>query len=193
MMAALPRSLAAVLALATAVGQGAARAAETAGAPPLVISGQVPSTCQMSPAAQAPGGDNVTFSANGGNASSVTVNLMVDPNTAKTQGAVGAVQFQVICTGAHTLTVSSASGGLVNTTTSATGAGFANRADYTLQAAWDGITHTLTTRGSAASLDLSGSAGATGALTVTVTVPSGEGPLVAGSYQDTISIDLSAN
>lgn len=192
MMSPLARSLAATLALA-ALGQPAAHAAEAAAASPLVISGQVPSACQMSPASQAPGGDNVTFSANGGNASSVTVNLMVDPSTAKTQGAVGGVQFRVICTGAHTLTVSSTSGGLVNTTTSASGAGFANRADYTLQAAWDGMTRSLTTNGAAAKLDLSGSDSASGALVVTITVPSGEGPLVAGAYQDTISIDLSAN
>jgi hypothetical protein len=118
---------------------------------------------------------------------------LVDPATAKTKAAVGTVQFQVICTGAHTLTVSTGSGGLINTTTSATGAGFSNRADYTLQAAWDGASRSLTTSGSAASLDLSGSDSVTGALTVTVTVPSGQGPLVAGAYQDTISIDLSAN
>ena len=192
MMTAIARPLAVLVALA-AVGQSAARAAETASAPPLLVNGQVAAACRLSPASEGAGGANITFSQNGGNASSLTVNTMVDATTAKTQAAVGVVQFQVLCTGAHTLTVNTASGGLVNTTTQNTAAGFANRIDYGLQAAWNGVTRNLTTSGSAASLDLSGADANTGALTVTVTVPSGEGPLIAGAYQDTISIDLSAN
>ncbi|HEY1750669.1 MAG TPA: hypothetical protein VGG29_05365 [Caulobacteraceae bacterium] len=185
-------AMGAAVALAIAAGP-AVRAADTAGSQPLVIAGQVASTCQMSPATQGPGNLNVAFSAAGGGASQLAVNLMVDPSTARTQSVVGVVQFQVLCTGAHTLKVTSASGGLVNTTTTTTAGGFSTRADYSLQAAWAGASRSLTTSGSAASLDLSGADSASGALTVTVTVPSGEGPLVAGAYQDVISIDLSAN
>lgn len=191
-MTSIVRAIAPALLLAT-IAQSAWAAAETATAGPLLVNGQVPSACRLSPATQGRGASNVTFTDNGGAASLVTLNTMVDPNTARTQSAVGVVQFQVLCTGSHTLTVSSTSGGFVNTTTSATGNGFANHANYTLQASWDGKTRALTTAGSAASLDLSGSDGATGALIVTVTVPPGEGPLVAGTYQDTINIDVSAN
>src|SRR5262249_17266333 len=120
MMTSVARPLAVALALA-AVSQAPARAAETASSGPLLVSGQVPSACRLRRPAEGPGSANITFSANSGAASSVSVNVLVDPNTAKTQSAVGVVQFQVSCTGAHTLTVSSLSGGLVNTTTTTTG------------------------------------------------------------------------
>lgn len=184
-------SLAALAQSAAAAAPGAGPQTSSSG--PVIVDGVVPSSCRLSPATAGSGASNVTFTDHGGAASDVTVNLLVDPNTARTQSAVGVVQFQVLCTGAHTLTVSSTSGGLVNTSTSASGGGFENRANYSLQASWDGKTRTLTTNGAKASLDLSGLDSATGPLIVTVTVPPGEGPLVAGAYQDTINIDLSAN
>jgi len=165
---------------------------ETTSSLPLLVSGDVASECRLSPAAEGPGDANVRFSSVAGG-SQVTVAMFVDPTTARTRSSTGAVQFQITCTGPHTLKVTSGSGGMVNGTTSVTGQGFTNRADYTLAAQWNGASRSVTTSGAAASLDLSQTNGAQGALTVTVSIPPGQGPLVAGAYQDTITVDLSAN
>jgi hypothetical protein len=155
----------------------------------LSINGTAPSVCQMN-APQSSGGTNVQFSVSSSNAGQVDFQALANPQTAVAQPSTVSVSFPVTCTGAHSLTVSSSNGGMTNPAPGAQG--FSTRVDYALTAQWNGDTRQFQTVGSPASLSLTESDGATGNLTVAISVAGGGQPLVSGAYTDQVTVQFSA-
>ena len=158
---------------------------------PITVQGEVPVRCKMAAPLAGGTGANTTFAANS-NGGEINLTNLVDSNTARTVAAQGTVQFPIICTGAHTLTITSQRGGLTNQNSATAAGGFAVHADYTLNASWAGTTRTLVTSGSRSALDLSQTDAASGNLTIDVTLAGGLGPLQAGTYSDEIVVQLNA-
>src|SRR5581483_8980158 len=110
-------------------------------------------------------GSNTSFSQNS-NGGELDLTALVDTTSAKTQAASGTIQFPIVCTGAHALTVSTRHGGLGNQNASGNSGGFTTHADYSLSATWAGTTKTFTTAGAPITLDLSQSNAASGNLSL---------------------------
>jgi hypothetical protein len=181
----------ALLLAAFAVATSAVAAPDQNPSQPLTVKGDVPVRCKMSPPVSGGSGTNTTFAQNS-SGGEIDLTALVDANTAKTLAAQETIQFPIICTGAHTLTVTTQHGGLVNQNVAAPAGGFAVHADYTLNATWAGTTRSLTTSGAQAALDLSQSDAAGGELTIGFSLLGGVGPLQAGTYSDEIVVQLNA-
>jgi hypothetical protein len=153
------------------------------------LAGTAPSVCKMD-APHSGGGGNVQFSVSSNNAAELNFQALANPTTATAQAAQVSVSFPVICTGAHSLTVSSANGGLTNPALPA--AGFATRVDYALTAQWAADQKQFQTVGSPTSLNLNESDGVAGDLTVAIVIANGALPLVSGSYTDQVVVQFSA-
>ena len=153
------------------------------------LAGTAPSVCKMD-APHSGGGGNVQFSVSSNNAAELDFRALANPTTALAQAAQVSVSFPVICTGAHSLTVSSTNGGLTNPSPPA--AGFATRVDYALTAQWAADQKQFQTVGSPTSLNLSESDGVAGDLTVAIAIANGALPLVSGSYTDQVVVQFSA-
>jgi hypothetical protein len=188
MMRALLPAIAALTAVLAAGAAAAQSQTQTDVFDRVTIDGNAPSVCQMN--APQGSGSNVQFSVNSSNSGQVDFQALANPNTAVAQASSVSVSFPVTCTGAHSLTISSTNGGLTNPSPGAQG--FATRVDYALSAAWNGDTRQFTTVGTPTSLNLTESDGATGNLTVGITVPGGGLPLVSGAYTDQVTVQFSA-
>jgi hypothetical protein len=157
----------------------------------VVMDGDVPTRCRMSTPQAVGAATNATFTPNT-NGGRLDLTQMVDAAEAKTIATHGVLEFPIICTGAHSLTVTSTHGGLVNASATGQAGGFATRADYTLSATWAGTTQQVQTGGSSTALDLSQQGPAAGALSLDFNLPGGSGPLQAGAYSDEIVVQLNA-
>lgn len=152
----------------------------------LQISGNAPESCVITTPAQGAIA-NATFTA-GPNSAQVTITQLVDPTTAVPQAATIDMLFPVVCNTAHTLTISTAQGGLVlQAAAPPPGAGFRNRLDYQVNANWVGQQVSGT---SAAPLQISSPDAATGQLDVSIAIPAGGEPLEAGAYSDSLIVNI---
>jgi hypothetical protein len=162
--------------------------AATAATRPLSVNGSVPVRCKISqPVAEA--NLNTTFSPDGeGGLLDLTAFVGTD---SLTRAAEGSVRLPIACSGAYTLTVTSLAGGLNNRDINVPASGgFAAHVNYLLIANWGGAVQSVETAGSEVSLDLSRSGAQAGYLSVGFSLPAGRGPLVAGTYQDEIVVEL---
>lgn len=147
--------------------------------------GSAASVCRMS---EAESGDsaNVTFTADS-NGGVIELNNIVDDQGIGQPASV-TLTFPVICTGPHSVSVSSASGGLRNlSATMQDVQGFSDRIDYTLLGRWAGEAAQVTTSGGPVSMDLSRSGPARGMFTIGISAPGGE-RLIAGDYEDRLTV-----
>lgn len=184
----LPLTLPLALAFACAAGAAAAQTLDTA-QQRVDLAGTAPSVCKMD-APRSGGGGNIQFSVSSNNAAELDFRALANPTTAVAQATQVSVLFPVICTGPHSLTVSSTNGGLTNPAAPATG--FATRVDYVLTAQWSTDQKQFQTVGSPTSLNLTESDGVAGDLTVAIAIANGVLPLVSGSYTDQVVVQFSA-
>jgi len=175
-------ALALILALATP-----AAAAPTASTL-LQVSGDVPVRCKMSPPS-ASGAANATFTSNG-TGGDIAITALVGSD-AMTLASQASLQIPIVCSGSHALTVTTR-GGLANQNAATPSPDFAVRADYLLTARWGAVTQSVTTSGSAVTLDLSQGSAQAGDLSLDISLPAGKGPMTSGTYTDEITIQLNA-
>ncbi|MGA9794558.1 MAG: hypothetical protein WBQ17_03380 [Rhizomicrobium sp.] len=152
----------------------------------LTVQSSVATRCKMLPPQVTGAGTNFTSAGAGGR---LDLTNFVNSSD-KTQAVNAQLEFSIVCTGAHSLTVGTQSGGLNDQTAGTPGSGFVTHADYGLSASWDNTTKSLTTNGTAASVDLSQTGPASGNLVIDLNLAAGIGPLQAGDYTDAIIVQL---
>ena len=104
-------------------------------------------------------------------------------------GAQIVLSLPAACNQAHTLNLSSLNGGLMNANGPAAGsAAFRALLPYTVQVNWAGQTQVLTSSEGAVTQPVSDAA--TGPVSVTIQIPAGGSPMVAGSYSDQLVLEL---
>jgi len=168
------------LAQTTSIGQGR-----------LDMEGTAPSTCLVS-APQAAVGSNATFDSTSSQQGQVTITALADPQTAIAKQASISVALPAICNTAHHVTVTSLNRGLlrqggVASQTSVNG--FREFVPYSVTASWAGQTATGQSL-SGTPVNINASDGAAGQVSLTIDVPAGGDPLVAGTYSDSLTIEL---
>ncbi len=155
----------------------------------LDLIGDAPQACVLSPPVVTALA-NATFQPVNGQAGTILVNQLVDPQTAAPLGATINLAFPVVCNGAHEMTVRTANGGLAHIPAIAVpGVGFRASLVYRLTAAWAGQTVTGGTD-QPTPVDIRTSDGAAGQFSLVVDIPGGGDPLIAGPYSDSLVIEL---
>ncbi len=157
----------------------------------LDLSGVAPSACLIStPTAAA--GSNSSFQPAGTQSGQVTITQMVDPNTAVPVASSINLALPIICNAAHNVTVSTTNGGLARAGV-APGAGpvggFRQFLPYQVTATWAGQTQNATSQ-AGTTVSINSSDGAAGQLSLTIAVPGGGDPMVAGAYSDQVVVQL---
>ncbi|HWU74602.1 MAG TPA: hypothetical protein VN137_14035, partial [Sphingomonas sp.] len=114
---------------------------------------------------------------------------------AEPRGAAINLALPVICNSAHKLTVTSANGGLLrdggNPRNRQSPTGFGEFLGYQINANWAGQTASVQTINNNV-LAIASADGGAGDMGLTITVPPGGGPLVAGRYADTVTVQFEA-
>jgi hypothetical protein len=152
----------------------------------LDLVGQAQSACLTS-APTAATAVNATFAQTGQNAAEVRITQLVDPTTAQPIASSVDVAVPVICNTAHRLVIRSSNGGLLRQGVRQQAPGFRDALPYQVIATWAGQT---ANGGSASPVTINSPDGAAGQVSVSINVPGGGDPLVAGSYEDSIVIEL---
>jgi hypothetical protein len=159
----------------------------------LSIEGAAPVACSIRVITLAPGSAGALQSATQGNA---VVRLgtpdFVNPTTAVPTGGQVFLGVPIICNGAHTVIVRSTNGRLTLESGAAAAGGFRNTVDYSLTAQWAGLNQTFNTQ-SASTLQIPVSQANSGDALVTIDIPAGGQPLVAGIYSDLIVVEVTVS
>lgn len=152
--------------------------------------GTAPGLCVIRGAATVVSSNNASLTSSVIGASAIQVTSLVAQNgTGIPNAAEMQVAIPVICTVTHSVTVQSASRGMVREGTAIpNAAGFRTLLDYQVQTAWAGKSNSL--QASALPTVINTPDAAAGSLLVTVSILQGGQPLVAGSYSDTLTILL---
>ena len=171
---------------------GAAQAQELARAAARVeLHGDAPAACVAS-AGRAANPVNASFQSTGPTSGTVMLPLFVDTTTATARGSSIEVAVPVICNASHTITVRSANGGLLREgagpARAGTSGGFSEFQAYGVDLQWQ--QRKLRLGGARSSADLFYAQPAKGDLIVSITVPRGTTPLVAGTYSDTVVVEI---
>jgi hypothetical protein len=136
------------------------------------------------------GGRNAAFSAttNGG---SITINALADQNTARALPASISVTFEGLCNEPQSIRLISTRGGLKPDQSAAASGTFQSRVDYTASLNWGSDQTSLTTDGTASgSTGLTFNGAQSGAVTLSIDIPAGSQPLVAGNYSDVLTVEF---
>ena len=184
------RSLALSLLLALAPGVALAQTTTTAASQGrLDIVGQAPNACVISSAGSAAGANAVFRSLNAG-AAEVRITEMIDPQTSTARASSINILLPIICNGAHRLVLTSGNGGLLRDggSTAASPGGFREFVPYQVSAVWSGQTAAQSSDSGPVVINVRD--GAAGDASVTIDVPGGGAPLIAGGYTDAVVIEL---
>ena len=154
--------------------------------------GTAPSACVISAPTNV-AGNNATFVLSSAQSGQITITQLVDQTTAQPTAATINLSLPIICNSAHTLTVTTSNGGLARVGGAGRNAvetnGFREFLPYSVQAVWAG----QSVNGDSTKtppVNIVVPDGAAGQLSLTVAVPSGGDPLVAGTYSDSLVIQL---
>jgi hypothetical protein len=137
---------------------------------------------------EATGGFNATLRGTAGGNSSIEIGRLVDPVNATPLASSINLGFQVICNHAHVVSVRSGSRGLRLQQTIAASGGFETSVDYALSLSWSGQNRQI--NASAGDVQINASDGAAGVLSLSIETPRGGRPLVAGTYADSVIVEL---
>jgi hypothetical protein len=156
----------------------------------LEIAGRAPPACVLN-APTASGGQNATFTSAGTSSGEIRITEFGDPQTAEPRGATINLALPVICNAAHKLTITSTNGGLLrdggNARNRQSPTGFGEFVGYQISAAWAGQNASVLTTNNSV-LAITTADGGAGDMGLTIAVPPGGGPLVAGRYADTVTV-----
>jgi spore coat protein U-like protein len=160
----------------------------------LEIAGRAPPACVLN-APTATGGQNASFSGTGATSGEILITEFGDPLTAQPRGAAINLSLPVICNAAHRLTVTSSNGGLLrdggNARNRQSPTGFGEFVGYQISATWAGQNASVLTANNNV-LAIATANGGAGDMGLTIAVPPGGGPLVAGRYADTVTVQFEA-
>lgn len=129
-----------------------------------------------------------------GSTGDVNVDLQsgfLDRTTGVPNAVEVAISFPITCNTAHSIHVESQRGGLVNQAATSDSGAFRSRLDFTLELRWAGGAQGFDTT-NAREMDIAIPNAATGNADVRIAIPGGGDPLIAGSYGDTIIIQIEA-
>jgi hypothetical protein len=161
--------------------------ANTVGANRLEIAGSVPEGCSIAPPRQQAVA-NASISG-GGTSAEIMIQQFVDPLTAVPQAASVSMAFPVLCNTAHTVTLTTRGGLEVQAGLPPAGPGFRSHVDYQLSLNWAGQQVSQATN-SGPSLQISSPNAASGDLFVNLQIAGGGLPLVAGTYSDSLVLNV---
>lgn len=163
----------------------------TVGEGRLDMTGTAPSTCLVQ-APQAAVGTNTTFSSGNTQQGQVTITQLADPQTAVAKEATISVALPAICNSAHHVTVTSLNRGLLRAggvASQTSTNGFREFIPYSVTASWAGQTATGQSL-TGTPVNITTQDGAAGQVSLTIEVPGGGDPLIAGTYSDSLTIEL---
>jgi hypothetical protein len=169
----------------TTIVEDAARSVQT-----VQVSGIAPPACLIHPAG-AQSGINATFQGSG-STGTVTITNLVDPVTAQVLPSRITLTLPITCNSAHVVRLRSAGGALRREGTAVVqGSVFTDQLPYEYGLRWAGG-GTLSPQQSSQLVTVAANGAASGVAEVTLDVPGGGRPLVAGRYGDTIVVELGA-
>lgn len=119
----------------------------------------------------------------------ITITRMVDDDGA-VLGSTIILVLPVVCNQAHTLSLSSARGGLSSDIAAPDGGPFRSSVPYAVRLDWAGGSQTFDSDSGDATFPVGDAA--QGGLGVTIEIPAGGAPLTAGAYSDELVLQLSA-
>ncbi|MGN6357474.1 MAG: spore coat protein U domain-containing protein [Novosphingobium sp.] len=174
-----------LLAAAPALAQDAAHSSRA-----LYINGTAPSACVIR-GATAGAGQNAAFSVIDASHGQIDITQLVDPTTAEPRASDIQINLPVTCNASHRVRIASREGGLLrlggNNRGPANG-GFTEFLPYQIGIDWAGSQ--LQQQSDAGAIVVNSPNGAIGNLSVRVATPAGGNPLVAGQYDDSITIQF---
>ena len=153
----------------------------------LAFQGQVAAGCVFE-AAETSFVENAVISNLSPGTADIAINQLVDEDGAPI-GAVIILSLPATCNQSHSLTLASQNGGLVNPD-GVEGGPFRTQLPYSMTVAWGSVSQTVSSDGPGLTLAY-GDAG-TGVVTLTIQIPAGGDPLVAGAYADQLILELGA-
>lgn len=158
----------------------------------ITFEGSAQRACRVTPAS-AVRELNATLQPSDG--SSLNVQLtpqgFIDPTTGVAQATEIALSLPVTCNAPHRIRVSSTQGALLREGASVAAGDFRSRLDFRVNLEFAGQSATFDTT-STASAEVNLSEAATGNAVVTISIPGGGTPLVAGAYSDTLIVEIEA-
>lgn len=131
--------------------------------------------------------DNVVVSGAAPGVADITITDLVDEDGAL-RAATVTLLVPALCNQAHTLGLSSANGGLASESSEAIAPPFRAVAPYQVTVSWNGQQQIFATEDNSLSMPVD--AAATGAIGLTIEIPPGGAPLVAGAYSDQLVVNL---
>jgi len=166
---------------------GAAQA-QTPPTEQLAFNGVAPPGCIMQ-SATSPSSDNASVSSPSPGAADILIGRLVGEDGVPV-GATVILTLPAACNQAHRLSLGSLNGGLVNIDGTPVGGPFRALLPYTVGVSWGGASETYDS--ATPGVTLSSGDAATGSVTVTIEIPAGGAPLVAGAYSDQLVLELAA-
>lgn len=154
--------------------------------PQLSYRGDVAAGCILSAPTIGASTNATAQNASGGSADVVITRLAGDDGVP--EGAEVSLVLQAACNQSHTLNLESLLGGLTNGQPAPANGQFRTVLPYQVTLSWAGTTQTF--RSDDPALAAAIASAARGSLTVSITIPSGGSPLVAGSYADQLVLEL---
>jgi hypothetical protein len=154
------------------------------------VSGIAPPACLVRPAS-GQRGINATFES-AGSSGTVNISNLVDPVSARVLPSRITLTLPITCNSAHVVRLRSAGGALRREGAAVVpGAVFTDQLPYEYGLRWAGG-GTLSPQQSSQAVTVAANGAASGVAEVTLDVPGGGRPLVAGRYGDTIIVELGA-
>jgi len=151
---------------------------------------RAPAACVLD-SAGATEADNAAFTASGPGGGQIAIRQLVDANTATSLASSVRLDLPLLCNASHRIVLRSANGGLLRAGGSATAGstgGFAEFLPYRLSLGWAGQ---VLDRGSdQGEATINADRPAAGSVDLRVATLPGQGPLVAGQYNDTIVVEF---
>lgn len=176
------------------IGTGAQAQDLATGQGRLEIAGQAPAACVLN-APVASSAQNAAFASTGAASGEIRIVQLGDPQTAQPRGAAIDLALPVICNAPHRLTITSTNGGLLRDGGDARNrqspTGFGELLGFQINATWAGQTSSVLTTTSS-TLVINSASGGAGDMDLNIVVPPGGGPLVAGRYADTVTVQFQA-
>lgn len=133
---------------------------------------------------------NASFASTSSSSGQINITEFVDPENASSRGSAIELNLPLVCNSSHSVRVTSANRGLLRAGASGTAStgGFSEFLAYTVGLDWSGQSLELQTTNAAAAL--SAAQPGRGEMTIRITTPAGNGPLIAGQYSDSIVVEV---
>ncbi len=140
-------------------------------------------------AASSPDSDNASLTSSTPGAADILIDQLVGADGVPV-GATVVLTLPAACNQAHVLTMGSQNGGLVNPDGASVASPFRALLPYAATVAWASGSETYDSANPA--VTISQGDAAVGSITVTIEIPAGGAPLVAGAYSDQLVLELAA-